>query len=355
MNNYVYLDWASTAPVRYFAKDYYVPGNPNSQHSLGLQANQALNEARQRIMDCLGVKSGKVLVGGTASQLVDNLMWRIYSLGNYNILGSVYEHDCFNRWLDYRLTEYPTDQISENNIVCWMMVNNITGAVFNVEQIGRQCRDADAYYIMDAVAAVGHYPISNDLESFCDCLITSAHKYGGPQGVGCMWVSDRFAKFLGLSDDSHEEYGLVHGTPNVSAAVAMSLAMRHAVREAKTNNIVWGQLVNYMCTKLSENGILHHIQDIENTNKTYAINALYLPNINADALVQYLSSKSIYISPGHSACTSDDGHATRVLEAFGLTKEQASQTVRISFGESTSQEDIDALVNGIVEFKNLFI
>ena len=353
MSDYVYLDWASTAPVRYFAKDYYIPGNPNSQHSAGLQANQALNEARQRIMDCLGVKSGKVLVGGTASQLVDNLMWRIYSLGNYNILGSVYEHDCFNRWLDYRLTEYPTDQISKNDIVCWMMVNNITGAIFPVEQIGKMCRNAGAYYIMDAVAAIGHYPINTNLESFCDCLITSAHKYGGPQGTGYMWISDRFAKFLGLSDDSHEEYGLIHGTPNVSAAVAMSFAMRHAVREAKTNNIVWGQLVNYMCTKLLENGILHHIQDIENTNKTYAINAIYLHNINADALTQYLSSKSIYISPGHSACADNDDY--RVLEAFGLTKEEASQTVRVSFGESTSQEDIDTLVKGIVEFKNLFI
>lgn len=206
---------------------------------------------------------------------------------------------------------------------------------------------------MDAVAAIGHYPISDSLESFCDCLITSAHKYGGPQGMGCMWVSDRFAKFLELSDDSHEEYGLIHGTPNVSAAVAMSYAMRHAVREAKTNNIVWGQLVNYMCTKLLENGILHHIQDIENTNKTYAINALYLPNINGDALSQYLSTKSIYISPGHSACADNDDY--RVLEAFGLTKQEASQTVRVSFGEATTEEDIDALVQGIVEFKNLFI
>lgn len=355
MDNYVYLDWASTAPVRYFAKDYYIPGNANSSHALGLQANQALNEARQRIMNCLGVKSGKVLVGGTASQLVDNLMWCIYSLGNYNILGSVYEHDCFNRWLDNRFVENSKKYIFKNDIVCHMTINNITGTIFPVEQIGKMCRHAGAYYIMDAVAAIGHYPISNDLESFCDCLITSAHKYGGPQGMGCMWVSDRFAKFLGLSDDSHEEYGLIHGTPNVSAAVAMSLAMRHAVREAKTNNVVWGQLVNYMCTKLLENGILHHIQDIENTNKTYAINAIYLPNINADALTQYLSTKSIYISPGHSACASNAADATRVLEAFGLTKEQASQTVRISFGEDTTEEDIDALVKGIVEFKEMFI
>lgn len=351
--NYVYLDNAATAPVKFCTKDYYVFGNAYSNHAIGLQANQALNEARDRIKKCLGVKSGKVLVGGTASQLVDNLMWRIYSLGNYNIFGSVYEHDCFNRWLDYRLTEYPIDQISKNDIVCWMMTNNITGTIFPVEQIGKLCRDTGAYYVMDAVAAIGHYPISDDLESFCDCLITSAHKYGGPQGTGCTWVSDRFAKFLELSDDLHEEYGLIHGTPNVSAVVAMSFAMRHAVREAKTNNIVWGQLVNYMCTKLLENGILHHIQDIENTNKTYAINALYLPNINADALTQYLSTKSIYISPGHSACADNDDY--RVLKAFNLTKEQASQTVRISFSEDTTTEDIDAFVQGVKEFKEMFV
>ena len=353
MSDYVYLDWASTAPVRCFAKDYYVPGNPNSQHSAGLQANQALEEARDRIKKCLGVKNGKVLIGGTASQLVDSLMWRIYSLGNYNILGSVYEHDCFNRWLDYRLIEYPTDQISKNDIMCWMMTNNITGTVFNVEQIGKMCRDAGAYYIMDAVASIGHYPISNDLESFCDCLITSAHKYGGPQGVGCMWVSDRFAKFLGLSEDSHEEYGLIHGTPNVSAAVAMSYAMEHAIDGLEDGNDEhWRSLLGYLEIKLLGNRIDCNIV-AKDRPKTHAINALYIPNINADTLTQYLSSKSIYISPGHSACADNDDY--RVLEAFGLTKEQASQTVRVSFSEDTTIEDIDAFVQGVKEFKEMFV
>ena len=352
----VYLDHCATSyPTKYFAKDYYIPGNPNSPHTWGLQANRALNEARQRIMNCLGVKSGKVLVGGTASQLVDNLMWRICSLGNYNILGSVYEHDCFNRWLDYRLTEYPTDQISKNDILCWMMANNITGAIFPVEQIGKMCRDVGAYYVMDAVAAIGHYPISNNLESFCDCLVTSAHKYGGPQGAGCMWVSDRFAKFLELSDDSHEEYGLIHGTPNVSAAVAMSYAMEHAVGYAEDNNKRYLKLASHLLDKLiNEHNIPASLVG-QDQPKTYAINAVYLPNINSDALVQYLSSKGIYISPGYSACASHSKDASRVLEAFGLTKEEASQTVRVSFGEGTNMEEIDALVNGIVEFKKLFV
>lgn len=356
MSNIHYLDHAATSyPIKYFAKDYYTPGNPNSPHAAGLQANQALNKARQRIMDCLGVKSGKVLVGGTASQLVDNLMWRIYSLGNYNILGSVYEHDCFDRWLDYRLTECPTDQVSKNDIVCWMMTNNITGTIFPVEEIGKMCRDVGAYYIMDAVAAIGHYPISSDLESFCDCLITSAHKYGGPQGIGCMWVSDRFAKFLGLSDDSHDEYGLIHGTPNVSGAVVMSYAMERAIdRLEDGNDEHWRSLLDYLEIKLLGNRIDYNIV-AKDQPKTYAINALYLPNINGDALTQYLSSKSIYISPGHSACSNNDADETRVLEAFGLTKEQASQTVRVSFSEDTTVEDIDAFVQGVKEFKEMFV
>lgn len=355
MSNIHYLDHASTTyPIKYFSKDYYIPGNPNSQHSVGLQANQALNEARQRIMDCLGVKSGKVLIGGTASQLVDSLMWRINESYSTTIIGSIYEHDCFNRWLHYTFKEIPDYQFFENEIVCWMMANNITGTIFPVEEIGKMCRDVGAYYIMDAVAAIGHYPISSNLESFCDCLITSAHKYGGPQGTGCMWVSDRFAKFLGLSDGSHEEFGLLHGTPNVSAAIAMSYAMEHAIEDIPMMQDRWQNLVFHLQRMLNKNGVECELV-CNDQPKTYAINALYLPKFNADALMNFLSSKGIYISPGHSACANNATDATRVLEAFGLTKEQASQTVRISFGEDTAKEDIDTLVKGIVEFKNLFI
>lgn len=353
MGSITYLDHAATSfPIKYFAKDFPVYGNANSPHSLGIQANQVLEEARNRIKEGLGVESGKVLVGGTASQLIDNLMWRINELESL-IVGSNCEHSSIDKWIDFHLNSFTTRNIRQNDVVCWMMVNNITGTVFPVERIGKMCRDVGAYYIMDAVASIGHYPINNKLESFCDCLITSAHKYGGPQGTGCMWVSDRFSKFLGLSDDSHEEYGLIHGTPNVSAAVAMSHALVHAVANAERNNIRYGKLVNHMGTKLLENDILYHIHDVELTNKTHAINAIYLPGFNADALVQFLSSRKIYVSPCYSACA--DNADYRVAEAMEMSKEQASQTIRVSFGEDTSFEDIETLVKGIVEFKKLFI
>ena len=359
MNKEIYLDTAASAPVKYFAKDYYIPGNPNSNHAIGLQANQALNEARQRIMDCLGVRSGKVLFCRCATEAVEWLCREIsrYKSSRGNILCSEYEHDsvidnCFSA-----LNQEDLKMLNNERTLIYFhqYTNHITGTIFPIEFIGKQVQSTGAFFGSDFTAAIGHYPLPDNLESFCDSVWFSGHKFSCEPGIGAIWLSDRLFQYLGGDEDSRNEYGLLHGTPNVSAAVAMSLAMRHAVREAKTNNIVWGQLVNYMCTKLLENGILHHIQGIENTNKTYAINALYLPNINADALVQYLSSKSIYLSPGHSACSNDAADATRVLEAFGLTKEQARQTVRVSFGEDTTHEDIDVLVKGIVEFKEVFV
>ena len=352
MSDYIYLDWAASAPVKYFAKDYYVSGNPNSPYALGLQANQALNEARQRIMDCLGVKSGKVLFCRCATEAVEWLCRQFIEYDGYSqSYCSKYEHDSALENVGDCVTY--TRSYGCDEIYLHQYVNQLTGTIFPIESIGKQIQFTSAFFGSDFTAAIGHYPLPDNLESFCDAVWFSGHKFGCEPGIGAIWLSNRLFNYLGGDEDSRNNYNLLHGTPNVSAAVAMSLAMRRAVREAKTNNIVWGQLVNYMCTKLLENGILHHIQDIENTNKTYAINALYLPKFNADALTQYLSSKSIYISPGHSACA--DNNDYRVLEAFGLTKEEASQTVRISFGESTTEENIDALVQGIVEFKNLFI
>ena len=352
MSDYVYLDWAATAPVHYFAKDYYIPGNPNSPHALGLQANQALNEARQRIMNCLGVKSGKVLFCRCATEAVEwlaNTKEHRQAPNYYIRYCSPYEHDS----VALCCAEYSNEKLKHNQIYLHQYVNQLTGTVFSIESIGKQVQSTGAFFGSDFTAAIGHYPLPNNLDSFCDAVWFSGHKFGCEPGIGTIWLSDRLFKYLGGSEDSRNNYNLIHGTPNVSAAIAMSYAMKRAVREAKTNNVVWGQLVNYMCTKLLENNVLHHIHDIENEHKTYAINALYLPKFNADALVNFLSSKGIYISPGHSACASNEDY--RVLEAFGLTKEEASETIRVSFGEDTSAADIDALVDGIVEFKNLFI
>ena len=356
MSDYVYLDWASTAPVRYFAKDYYVPGNPNSQHSLGLQANQDLNAARQRIMDCLGVKSGKVLFCRCASEAVEWLC-KVIDKGRLfsQMSCSKYEHDSvYNLSIAKNNWEDVAKKYTAPSIYLHQYINQLTGTVFPVKSIGQQVQSTGAFFGSDFTAAIGHYPIPNNLDSFCDAVWFSGHKFGTETGIGAIWLSDRLFKYLGGDEDSHNNYGLLHGTPNVSGAVAMSYAMEHAIDVVPMMQDRWQNLTFHLQQMLNKNGVECNLVCNDNP-KTYVINALYLPKFNADALVQFLSSKGIYTSPGHSACSNDATEATRVLEAFGLTKEEASQTVRISFGPDTTQEDIDALVNGIVEFKNLFV
>lgn len=274
------------------------------------------------------------------------------------IIGNLYEHNAIFRHLNLYVNDikelervlqlYP----KEHKIVCWMMTNNITGTCFPVEYIGKLCHKYGAYYIMDAVATIGHYPIPENLESFCDCLVTSGHKYYAEKGLGFMWVSDRFAKFLGLSNDSHEEYSLIRGTPNTGGAIALSYAVKHAVENVEKNSKKFEYLAKCLTFKLIKNCIANKIFGYEET-KTHAINALYLPNLNADSLVQYLSSQNIFVSPCYSACSNEANY--RTAEALGMTREQASQTIRVSFCEDTTEEHIDKLVNGIVKFKELFI
>lgn len=366
MNNIYYLDHASTSyPTKYFAKDYHIPGNPNSNHSLGLEANKALDEARNKIMYCLGVRSGKVLFCRCATEAVECLTQSLVKkyekekhLSNsprYHIPCSKYEHDSvFDCCGDvFSTTNRLKDWLELNEIYFHQYVNQLTGTVFPIESIGKQVQSTGAFFGSDFTSAIGHYLLPENLDSFCDAVWFSGHKFGCEPGIGAIWLSDRLFKYLGGDEDSRNNYDLLHGTPNVSATVAMSHAMEHAIDGLEDGNDEhWRSLLGYLEIKLLGNRIDCNIV-AKDQPKTYAINALYIPNINADALTQYLSTKSIYISPGHSACADNDDY--RVLEAFGLTKEEASQTVRISFGESTTREDIDALVQGIVEFKNLFI
>lgn len=356
MNKIIWLDSASSTKPHFFGKDYaqyWV--NPNSNHAAGLEANNQLNQARERIMKALGVNSGKVLFCRCATEAVEWLCRKFDENSYGNIIAcSKYEHDsCYDEFREYKIDsfiEYVKD--GYEGLYLHQYVNQLTGTMFPIEPIGKQVQSTGAFFGSDFTAAIGHYPLPDNLDSFCDAVWFSGHKFVCEPGIGAIWLSDRLFEYLGGKEDSRNEYGLIHGTPNVSAAVAMSYAMEHAideawVMEAKTQNLVF-----HLQRMLDNNNIECHVV-CDDQPKTYAINALYLPNINGDALTQYLSTKSIYISPGHSACAENDDY--RVLEAFGLTNEQASQTVRISFGEDTTEEDIDALVKGILEFKELFV
>lgn len=344
----IYLDYAATNPfTKYQCSKYGTFLNPNANYAYKEQ--KLLDECANRVKMAIGAKSGKVVFGGTSSQLIENLMnWEINGKRRFTeyVIGSKYEHDSFNRFLVKRVTDINQliDALTNNRgyrgCVIWQGVNNITGEIFPIEQIGKICHGFNSFFICDMTAMIGKAPIPADIDQWCDCAIWSGHKLGTELGIGAMWLSDKFNNWLG-------DFKL-HGTPNLAGVMAITDATENVCKSSMKHYI---DLYMYLYGKLVNANI--QFQVISNRLKTCAINAIMFDDINADSLQQYLASKHIYIGIGGSACASL--HDFRVLNAYGLTNDEASRVVRVSFGENTTYEDIDEFVNVVVEYKEKFV
>lgn len=362
-----FLDYASTCPVVKYPQRLYrdVLGegyffNPNANYAY--KEKRLLSEAENRAKKAIGAKGGKVVFGGTSSQLIENLVATIHFhmdddlWYDYQFFYSRYEHDSINRFSegDYfyvdnlesiieKTKEYHRDNIIP--FVFWQGVSNITGEIFPVENIGKVCIGHKVFYICDATALVGHAPIPKNIDDWCSAFVIDGHKLGTELSIGCVWISDELDKLL----DGFK----LHGTPNLAGALAMTQAVEDAcdVKHLSVSTNRYNNLYDNLFYILKKHSI--DFQVIDGSIKTCAINAIRLPGFNADALQQYLTSKQIYVSIGGSACA--EKHDYRVLNAYGLSNDEASEVIRVSFGEDSSVEDVKALVEGIKEFRDTYV
>lgn len=347
----VFLDWASTSPVvKYPCSNYGPFMNVNANYAY--KEKRLLKECEDRVKRAIGAKSGKVVFGGTSSQLIENLFNAMQtSYYACNIVCSAYEHESFFRYQDdsvRTLAALKGDlQLEPNDrtpFVVWQGVNNITGEIFPTKQIGEIVHKYNGFYICDGTAQIGHTPIEPNINDWCDFYCFSGHKLGTELGIGCCWVSDRLDKWLNGFK--------LYGTPNLAGALAMTQAVEDACKKIYLKDNKWMGLFNKLYCLLKQNDVeVKPIADMPPS--TCAINAIRLPGFNADALQQYLASKQIYVSIGGSACA--EKHDYRVLNAYGLSNDEASEVIRVSFGEDNSVEDVEALVEGIKNFKELYL
>lgn len=347
----VYLDYSAACPVVKYPSSAYGPFlNPNANYAY--REKRLLSEAENRIKKVIGAKGGKVVFGGTSSQLIENLFTHIAEETNeYLTICSIYEHDAMWRFADqwgnidslkHVIQTYHGDK---QLIVSLMGVNNLTGEIMPVEEIGKLCHEHNAFYICDMTAMIGHTFIPTDIDEWCDCAIWSGHKLGTELGIGAMWISDRLDKWLNGFK--------LHGTPNLAGALAMTQAVEDAydIKYLSISTNRYNNLYDNLFYILKKHNI--DFQVIDGNIKTCAINAIRLPGFNADALQQYLASKQIYVSIGGSACA--EKHDYRVLNAYRLSNDEASEVIRVSFGKDSSIEDVKALVEGIKEFQDTYV
>lgn len=360
----IYLDYAATNPfTKYPCSKYGTFLNPNANYAYKEQ--KLFDECANRVKTAIGAKSGKVVFGGTSSQLIENLMVFVniaYDKDEYDVYCSCYEHDSFFRYEDNKLldlseldTVFDISNERNQSLVIWQGVNNIIGETFPIERIGSICHSLNAFFICDMTAMIGKAPIPDNIDQWCDCAIWSGHKLGTEGGIGAMWLSDRLDKWLG-------DFKL-HGTPNLAGAMAIADATEDACKNAKAHEAKTYDLYRYMLDKFTDNSIHGAVvnnvlkPDKSNANEpahsVFAINAIMFDEINADSLQQYLASKKIYIGIGGSACSSL--HDFRVLNACGLTNDEASRVVRVSFCDGTTERDIDEFVNAVVDYKEKFV
>ena len=342
----VYLDNAATTVCKFLACSYDdVWGNANTPYQFGREAKQTADECRKKVKQCLGVKGGKVIFCSNASEAAKILCDRLQAYGIFTTCGP-YEHDSV-----YDLVEmhgYQFVHYSDFTAIFQQWVNPVTGLIFDIPGI-RKSIGNDCFLCMDATAGIGKRILTQSIVSSVDAIWFSGHKFHGPKTGGILWISDRLSKALYLSEDSRNEYGLKHGTLDVPSFIATTHALEYTINNDVENISRHAELDDYLSNRAGDRIV--GFQPCA-SGQLYAT-ALIDTGCNADALVQYLSSKGIYVGLAHSACSADADY--RVTQAFGISKETAERCIRVSFSEDNTFKDIDALVNGIKEFKEKFV
>ena len=348
----VFLDYASTCPIVKFSSKQYKGFHCNPNAAYAYTERKVLMDCEERIKAAIGVKNGHVLYFRCATEAIDWLYHATIKRADYIWWRrSSYEHDACQ--FGYEVKANLVTDVIDFYIHQW--VNHITGEIFNLKTIRSQLPKT-CKLIVDATAGFGKTKLPSDLDNIADALFMSGHKIGCPE-LSFMWLSDNLCKWLGAAKDIRNQWGLHHGSLSVASVLALTDAVEWACESGDRvdgNSVRLYVRMNNLLDKarIEHYDVIEHHDVLEHQMFTCSINAIRLNGINADALQQFLASRGIYVGVGGSACSA--AHDYRVLRAYGLTDDEAAEVIRVSFGDETTSSDIEALVEGIKEYRRQF-
>ncbi|CAB4242720.1 Cysteine desulfurase [Methylacidimicrobium sp. AP8] len=346
-----------------FLSVYY--GNPSSAYALGQEAKEAVRSARRRVARLLGCREEEIVFtsGGTES---DNAaLWSaLRASGKRELVTTMVEHPAVYRLCrelekdGYRVRWVPVgaDGLldpaevarairAETALVSVMTANNETGVLFPIREVAEICRDRGVLFHTDAVQAVGKVAI--DLSRIpVDFLSVSAHKFGGPKGVGVLYVRDG-VPFRPLLWGGSQESGRRAGTENVPGIVGMGKAAELAAERVGSFADRVGTLRDRF-----ERTILAGLDDVRINGhpgkRVPNTSNLCFRNVESEALLLDLDRQGIQASGG-SACSTGSARPSRVLLAMGLSPQEAFSSVRFSLGWNQTEEEIDRAAAAVIE------
>ena len=366
----VYLDYNATTPtdprVVEALLPYYteLPGNAASvDHAAGNEAHRAVEDAREQVAAFVGARAGEVVFtsGATEADNIAILGCLASADDDAELVVSAVEHPAVREaglaW-GGRLRVVRVDghgivdpdevrrAISPRTaLVSIMTANNESGAIQPIEEIAAVCDEAGVPLHTDAVQAAARLPRGGDVER-AQLVSLSAHKMYGPKGIGALVVRRRRprAQIVGLHRGGGQERGLRPGTLNVPGIVGFGVAAELARKQGAEDRAREQRLRDRLLEGLSQawpklrvNGDLTH-------TLPQTLN-VRLPGIDAHAMLRLLAPH-VALSTG-SACTTTSVEPSHVLLAQGLTAEQASESLRISLGRFTTEQDVAVAVSAI--------
>ncbi|MGD9896766.1 MAG: cysteine desulfurase family protein [Candidatus Methylacidiphilaceae bacterium] len=367
----IYLDHNATTAVLPEAVREMVPflsvyyGNPSSAYSLGQESRAALQSARRRVARLLGCHEEEIVFtsGGTESD--NTALWSsLRASGKRELITTRVEHPAVHRFCQelerdgYRVRWLPVGSdgrldpadvaraiSSETAVVSVMWANNETGVLFPIREIGEICRAHGVLFHSDAVQTAAKIPIVAT-EVPVDLLSVSAHKFGGPKGVGVLYVRQGVSFHPYLWGGSQER-GRRAGTENVAAIVGMGRAAELAAERAGQFADRVGKLRDRF-----ERTVLGALSDVrvngQGAERVPNTSNLCFSNVESEALLLELDRQGIQASGG-SACSTGSSKPSRVLVEMGLSPRDAFASVRFSLGWNNTEEEIDQAAAAVVE------
>ncbi len=370
----VYLDHAATSPIRpsvlaHYSKALQQVGNPASVHSFGQSSRQMLEEAREIIAESIGCDRNEVIFtsGGTESDnlAVKGLYWqRNFKDSNKKlIITSTAEHAAVLDAVNWLVSEQgavahfvPMDQegvldltdlskvISERAneiaLVSLMWANNEIGVIHPIAQIAGMAKEHSIPVHSDAIAALGHIPV-NFRDSGLQALTITGHKIGAPVGIGALILA-RSEKLTPVLHGGGQERNLRSGTPDAASASAMAVAVREAVQEQPHKHELHTRLSKKLIAGVRQ--IAPEVK-VSSENVPRLSNNVHFrfPGCLGDSLLFLMDVNGVSISTG-SACAAGVSSPSHVVLSLGANADEAMGTMRITFGHTTTEADVDAFL-----------
>ena len=363
MPDRVYLDWNATTPLRPEARQamsaaWEVAGNPSSVHAEGRQARRLVEDARAAVSAAVGARPQDVVFtsGGTEANALALTPGLRRGAGEplRRLLVSAIEHTSVlsgGRFLPEAIGTIQVNgsglididhlrrllSVGQPALVSVMLANNETGALQPVGEVADIVHEAGGLLHVDAIQALGKIPFDIKVMK-ADLVTLSAHKIGGPKGVGALVLAEDAQGLEPLLRGGSQELGRRAGTENVAGIAAFGAAVRAATTSLEGDAARLRGLRDRLEAGLKQTPDM--IVFSEEVPRLPNTTLFTVPGLKAETAVIGFDLGGIAVSSG-SACSSGKVQPSHVLEAMGVGKELAQGAVRLSLGWSTTETDID--------------